>query len=109
MYALDPNSSAGCAELGARSQTPVSQLSWKRTQVLTQLRHTGLLQCCELLKHGYPTRIAYTEVAARYTPILPPQLLALPCLAASDRTLTSALLYGFEVPSDLYQLGATRM
>ena len=77
--------------------------------VLTQLRHTGLIQCCELLKHGYPTRIAYTEVAARYTPILPPQLLALPCLAESDRALTSALLYGFEVPSDLYQLGATRL
>ena len=27
-----------------------------------QLRHTGMLQCCELLKHGYPTRIAYAEV-----------------------------------------------
>ena len=65
------------------------------------LRHTGLLQCCELLKHGYPTRIAYAEVAERYKPVLQqhcPQVLALPWLHVSDVTvsnsrLTSAVLW----------------
>ncbi|KOO25227.1 myosin-like protein [Chrysochromulina tobinii] len=86
------------------------------TYSLTQLRHTGLLQCCELLKHGYPTRIAYAEVAERYKPVLQqhcPQVLTLPWLRVSDVTLsnarlTSAVLYGFEVPKALYQLGATK-
>ena len=36
-----------------------------------QLRHTGMLQCCELLKHGYPTRIGYAEIRERYAPPLP--------------------------------------
>ena len=77
--------------------------------VVTQLRHTGLLQCCELLKHGYPTRIAFSEVAQRYTPILPPAVVNLPCLKDNERLLTSAVLYGFEVPEHLYQLGTTRL
>ena len=67
---------------------------------VTQLRHTGLIQCCDLLKHGYPTRIAYSEVAERYRPILAmhaPAVLDLPCLASSEARLTSAVLYGFEV------------
>ena len=82
---------------------------FENSYVVTQLRHTGLLQCCELLKHGYPTRISYSEIAQRYTPVLPKELLALPCLASSERLLTSAVLYGFEVDPSLYQLGATRL
>ena len=82
------------------------------TYTVTQLRHTGLLQCCELLKHGYPTRIAYSEVTERYRPVLhqhAPAILHLPCLATSERLLTSAVLYGFEVPRHLYQLGSTKV
>ena len=33
-----------------------------RVYTIAQLRQTGMLQCCELLKHGYPTRITYAEV-----------------------------------------------
>jgi len=79
---------------------------------VTQLRHTGLLQCCELLKHGYPTRIAYSEVCDRYRPVLQqhaPAVLDLPALANSEKLLSSAVLYGFEVPRHLYQLGATKV
>merc|ERR1719473_1025339 len=68
---------------------------------VTQLRHTGLLQCCELLKHGYPTRIAYSEVCDRYRPVLQqhaPAILDLPALANSEKLLSSAVLLGFEVP-----------
>lgn len=38
-----------------------------------------------------------------------PSLLELPCLSSSETRLASALLYGFEVPRQLYQLGATRV
>ena len=34
-----------------------------------------MLQCCELLKHGYPTRIGYAEIRDRYVPLLPPSAL----------------------------------
>ena len=73
---------------------------------VTQLRHTGMLQCCELLKHGFPTRISYTEVVERYAPHLPPDVgrLRLP-----PRDFAAAVAYGFGVQRDLYQLGATRL
>lgn len=73
---------------------------------VTQLRHTGMLQCCELLKHGYPTRIAYSEVRERYTSHLPSSVTR---LVLSDRDFAHAVLYGFEVARELYQLGTTRL
>lgn len=73
---------------------------------VTQLRHTGMLQCCELLKHGYPTRIAYAEVRERYTPHLPASVTQ---LALNDRDFAHAVLYGFEVERELYQVGLTRL
>jgi myosin heavy subunit len=72
---------------------------------VTQLRHTGMLQCCELLKHGYPTRIAYAEVRERYTPHLPTSVTK---LDLSDRDFAHAVLYGFEVERELYQVCAVR-
>ena len=60
-------------------------------QVL-QLRHTGMLQTCALLKNGYPTRIGYAEVKQRYLPVLPKQVTA---LSLSDPVLAGAILYGF--------------
>jgi len=80
-----------------------------RKYVMAQLTYTGLLQCCKLLKHGYPTRIAYKEVALRYSPMLPRRILEVPCLMHSERFLTRAILYAFEVPPELYQCGETRL
>jgi len=71
-----------------------------------QLRHTGMLQTCALLKNGYPTRIGYAEVKQRYLPVLPKQIAS---LNLSDAVFAGAILYGFEVPRSLYQLGATRV
>jgi myosin heavy subunit len=33
--------------------------------VIAQLRDQGLLSLCDLLKAGYPTRIAYEELRSR--------------------------------------------
>lgn len=67
---------------------------------VVQLRQTGMLQCCELLKHGYPTRIAYSEVVARYSPILPAAVTSHPALS-NEKLFTGAILYGFEVRARL--------
>ncbi|KAL1504450.1 hypothetical protein AB1Y20_010856 [Prymnesium parvum] len=75
---------------------------------VVQLRQTGMLQCCELLKHGYPTRIAYSEVVNRYSPVLPPAVTSHPALA-DGRRFTGAILYGFEVDPLLYQLGESKV
>ena len=75
---------------------------------VVQLRQTGMLQCCELLKHGYPTRISYSEVVHRYSSVLPPALTSNPALADARR-FTGAILYGFEVEPALYQLGHSRV
>jgi len=71
-----------------------------------QLRHTGMLQCCELLKHGFPTRIGYAEIRERYEPLLPA---ALRSLQLRDVDFAGAILYGYAVDRGLYQLGATRL
>eukprot|EP00908_Phaeocystis_cordata_P006627 Transcript_17247.p1 GENE.Transcript_17247~~Transcript_17247.p1 ORF type:complete len:996 (+),score=558.03 Transcript_17247:53-2989(+) len=74
--------------------------------IVLQLRHTGMLQCCELLKHGYPTRIGYAEIRDRYEPHLPAELKRIPLREAD---FAGAILYGFNVPRELYQLGSTRL
>eukprot|EP00965_Chrysotila_dentata_P036350 1210714-Pleurochrysis_carterae.AAC.3 len=72
----------------------------------TQLRHTGMLQCCEMLKHGYPTRINYAEVKARYEGHMPADVRA---LRLKPKDFAAAVLYGLEVPRHLYQLGESRL
>ena len=74
--------------------------------IVLQLRHTGMLQCCELLKHGSPTRIGYAEIRDRYEPHLPAELKRIPLREAD---FAGAILYGFNVPRELYQLGSTRL
>ena len=63
---------------------------------VVQLQQMGMLQCCELLKHGYPTRISYAEVVSRYSTVLPPAVKSNPALA-DGRRFTGAILYAFEV------------
>ena len=75
---------------------------------VAQLRHTGMLQCCEMLTHGYPTRLNYSEVKGRYLPVLPKSAAAL-LGAMRERDFARAVLYGFEVDAGLFQLGLTKL
>jgi myosin heavy subunit len=76
--------------------------------VVDQLRCTGMLATCELLKVGLPTRVSYEEICRIYKPVLPPNVT--PMFACyNDRTFTEAVLWAFRVDSDAYRLGRTKV
>lgn len=76
--------------------------------VVNQLRCAGMLETCELLQVGLPTRVTYEEICRIYKPALPTAVAPL-FAASSDRTLTEAILWAFRVDSDAYHLGRTRV
>jgi len=76
--------------------------------VVTQLRCLGLLQTCEVLKVGLPTRVPYSVLREQLSACLPPQVLAT-YEHRSDKELVMAALEVFEVPRDAYHLGYTRL
>lgn len=76
--------------------------------VVDQLRCTGMLATCELLKVGLPTRVTYAEICSIYKPVLPTKVT--PMFAPyNDRTFTEAVLWSFRVDPDAYRLGRTRV
>ncbi|KDO24461.1 hypothetical protein SPRG_20866 [Saprolegnia parasitica CBS 223.65] len=76
--------------------------------VVDQLRCTGMLATCELLKVGLPTRVSYDEICRIYKPVLPPNVT--PMFACyNERTFTEAVLWAFRVDNDAYRLGRTRV
>ncbi|OQR94895.1 myosin-like protein [Achlya hypogyna] len=76
--------------------------------VVDQLRCTGMLATCELLKVGLPTRVSYEEICRIYKPVLPPNVT--PMFACyNERTFTEAVLWAFRVDADAYRLGRTRV
>lgn len=76
--------------------------------VVDQLRCTGMLATCELLKVGLPTRVSYSEICSIYKPVLPDSVV--PMFAPyNDRTFTEAVLWSFRVDPDAYRLGRTRV
>lgn len=76
--------------------------------VVDQLRCTGMLATCELLKVGLPTRVSYEEICRIYKPALPDTVT--PMFAPyNDRTFTEAVLWAFRVDPDAYKLGRTKV
>lgn len=78
-----------------------------KAYVVEQLRALGLLQTCEVLKVGLPTRISYSELMAATTD-LPPDALAI-FENEPEEVMISALLWAFEVSPEAYRLGRTRV
>ncbi|OQS02856.1 myosin [Thraustotheca clavata] len=76
--------------------------------VVDQLRCTGMLATCELLKVGLPTRVSYEEICRIYKPVLPANVTPMFALY-NDRTFTEAVLWAFRVDPDAYRLGRTRV
>ncbi|RHZ39536.1 hypothetical protein DYB26_003052 [Aphanomyces astaci] len=76
--------------------------------VVDQLRCTGMLATCELLKVGLPTRVSYDEICRIYKPVLPPHVTPM-FQCYNDRTFTEAVLWAFRVDPDAYRLGRTRV
>ncbi|GLE06357.1 hypothetical protein PINS_up015604 [Pythium insidiosum] len=82
--------------------------SFDHGYVVDQLRCTGMLATCELLKVGLPTRVSYEEICRIYKPVLPPTVT--PMFAQyNDRTFTEAVLWSFRVDPDAYRLGRTKV
>jgi myosin heavy subunit len=75
---------------------------------MPQLHSLGMLQTCEVLKVGMPTRVSYADVAALFRSRLPPAALA-GFAQRGDRMLVQALLWALEVPADSFRLGITRL
>ncbi|CAM9718264.1 unnamed protein product, partial [Hapterophycus canaliculatus] len=70
--------------------------------VVEQLQCLGILQTCEVLKVGMPTRVTYKE--------LKEVIHATPWLAVADFVVFSDVLVArTQVPSEAFRLGKTRV
>jgi len=74
--------------------------------VISQLTCSGMFACCELLKAGYPTRIDFGELAARFRPMMPDSINA---MGLSDRLYVSAIVWAYGIPKCTYQCGLNKI
>ncbi|CAM9208802.1 unnamed protein product [Ascophyllum nodosum] len=75
--------------------------------VVEQLRCLGILQTCEVLKVGMPTRVTYSDLkevlgdkAAEANKLFKGE---------PETSLIASILWAFEVPSEAFRLGRTRV
>ena len=81
---------------------------FENAYVLEQLRSLGIVQTCEVLKAGLPTRIRFEELYHLYQPVLPSALASLfDNLSYVD--FAEAILWALQVPPDAFQKGRTRV
>ncbi|CAM9166452.1 unnamed protein product [Ascophyllum nodosum] len=75
--------------------------------VVDQLQCLGILQTCEVLKVGMPTRVTYTDLKE----VLGDNAAEAEKLFAGEpeTSLIAAILWAFEVPSEAFRLGRTRV
>lgn len=76
--------------------------------VVTQLRCLGLLQTCEVLKVGLPTRVPYAQLRDQFESHMPKGVRDM-YKHRGDKEFTMAALDVFEVSRDHYHLGYTRL
>jgi len=84
---------------------------FNRRYVTSQLKALSILQTAEVLKNGFPTRIAYEELTDTYSTILPDTALNSwrGLGGGSVSAFIAALFWAFEIPSDAYKLGLTKV
>ncbi|CAM9301743.1 unnamed protein product, partial [Scytosiphon promiscuus] len=75
--------------------------------VVEQLQCLGILQTCEVLKVGMPTRVTYKELKE----VLGSNAAEAEKLFAGEpeTSLIASILWAFEVPSEAFRLGKTRV
>ena len=76
--------------------------------VVTQLRCLGLLQTCNILKVGLPSRVTYEVLREQLEDALPPAVIKT-YSHRPDKEITTAALRIFSVPRDAYHMGFTRL
>ncbi|CAI5708211.1 unnamed protein product [Hyaloperonospora brassicae] len=78
-----------------------------RPFVVEQLRCSGTVQACEVLRVGLPTRILYAEVVDVYRNLLPHEVFCQ--FDSNDKLFTQAILWAYDFPPAAYRLGDTRL
>jgi hypothetical protein len=91
-----------------KPNAPMKASLFDHSYVLKQLACQGVLQTCEVLKVGLPTRTKYEQIAADFRPKLPADIQEA-FANSNDQTLVRAILWAFEVPSADYKCGFTRV
>eukprot|EP00968_Pinguiococcus_pyrenoidosus_P020102 scaffold2286_cov240-Pinguiococcus_pyrenoidosus.AAC.5 len=76
--------------------------------VKSQLISLGVLETCNVLKMGYPTRIEFTELHERLQPAMPAKVKA-DFAKERQQTFVKAVLWAAQVPPDAYKVGKTRV
>ncbi|GLD93857.1 hypothetical protein PINS_up002462 [Pythium insidiosum] len=75
--------------------------------VVEQLRCSGTVQACEVLRVGLPTRILYAEVVDVYKNILPSDMFFK--FDYNEKLFTQAILWVYDFPTSAYRLGDSRL
>lgn len=78
-----------------------------RNSVVDQLRCSGTVQACSVLRVGLPTRILYAEVVDIYAPLVGDEVYAK--FKLNERLFTQAICAALHFPADGYRLGDTRL
>jgi myosin heavy subunit len=76
--------------------------------VYDQIRALGLVQCCEVMKIGLPTRITFVELKEACKSVLNSNDSSV-IASANDETLVFALMWALEIPDSTYYIGKTRV
>ncbi|GBG25004.1 Unconventional myosin-VI [Hondaea fermentalgiana] len=89
-----------------------SKSDWFDVQyVIPQLYNLSIPQTAEVLKGGFPTRIAFEDLVETYKGMMPDEALhAFEVFCASDsRLFVKALFEAFGIPAENYKIGLTRV
>ncbi|OQR91507.1 myosin [Thraustotheca clavata] len=78
-----------------------------RNSVVDQLRCSGTVQACSVLRVGLPTRILYAEVVDIYAPLVGDEVYGK--FKLNERLFTQAICFALNFPADAYRLGDSRL
>lgn len=80
---------------------------FEKSFVVEQLRCSGTVQACEVLRVGLSTRILYAEIVDVYKSLLSASILQQ--FESNERLFTQAMLWVYKVPASAFRLGDTRL
>lgn len=90
-----------------KPNTQMQPLVVDALSTIEQIRALGLVQACEVMKVGLPTRISFVELKKSLGSVLP--LLNDLFRDESEFVFIASLLWAFDVVENSYQLGSTRV
>jgi myosin heavy subunit len=101
-------SQSNCAFIRCIKPNPLLKpLTYDELYTLQQIKSLGLVQVCSVMQIGLPTRITYAELKSLLQSLL--NDLEPYFKNETEQVFIASLLYAFEIPSEIYQLGITRL